>query len=144
MSKIMNLYRLSHKAHQAKIPFVPYILSRIIRLMFSAEIPYSCELGEGVDLIHGGLGVVIHPKARVGKKTKIYQNVTIGGREGRGHPNIGDKVYIGTGACILGGITVGDNAKIGANAVVIQDVPEGGVVVGIPAKVIKIVEYDKK
>lgn len=140
MSKIMKMYRLSHNAYKAKIPLLPKIISRIIRLFFSAEIPYSCILDTGVDLVHGGLGVVIHPKAYVGKNTKIYQNVTIGGREGRGHPYIGNNVYIGTGACILGGITIGDNSKIGANAVVITDVPKGGVVVGIPAKIIKIEE----
>jgi serine O-acetyltransferase len=138
VTKIMKLYRLSNKAYEAKIPFVPKILSRIIRLIFSAEIPYSCKLDHGVDLIHGGLGVVIHPKVYIGKNTKIYQNVTIGGREGRGHPYVGNNVYIGTGACILGGITIGDNSKIGANAVVLSDVPKGAVVVGIPAKVIKI------
>lgn len=138
MTKIMKLYSMSHKAYKANIPFIPQILSRIIRLVFSAEIPYTCELDDGVDLIHGGLGVVIHPKSYVGKNTKIYQNVTIGGREGRGQPHIGNNVYIGTGACILGGVTIGDNSKIGANAVVIDDVPRGGVAVGIPAKVIKV------
>ncbi|GAB1475506.1 hypothetical protein MASR2M70_03380 [Bacillota bacterium] len=95
-------------------------------------------MAESVDLIHGGLGVVIHAKSRIGENTKIYQNVTIGGREGRGHPIIGENVYIGAGACILGGITIEDNAKIGANAVVLADVPKGGIAVGVPAKIINV------
>lgn len=138
MSKIMNLYRISNKLYKAKVPLLPKIISQTIRLVFSAEIPPSCTLGEGVELVHGGLGIVLHKNTYIGKNSKIYQNVTIGGREGRGNPRIGNNVYIGTGACILGGITVGDNAKIGANAVVLMDIPEGGVAVGIPAKVIKI------
>ena len=138
MSKIMSLYRVSNRLYKAKIPLLPGIISKIIRIAYSAEIPPSCTLEKGVELAHGGLGVVIHHNTTIGKNSKIYQNVTIGGREGRGNPRIGNNVYIGTGASILGGITIGDNAKIGANAVVLNDIPKDAVAVGIPAKVIKI------
>ena len=108
-------------------------------MIFSCELPYNCELGEGTIFIHNGLGCVIHPNAQIGKNVKIYQNVTIGGRN-NGVPHIGDNVSIFAGACILGDVQIGDNAQIGANAVVIHDVPDNAVVVGVPAKVIKFVE----
>ena len=133
-SKIMRMYRFSNVLYKKNIPIIPKVITILIRIFFSAAIPYSCELKSGVQLKHGGLGVVIHDNAIVGKNTVIYQHVTIGGRENRGTPIIGDNVYIGAGACILGNIKVGDNARIGANAVVIDDVINDTTVVGIPAK----------
>ena len=133
-SKIIKFYRLSHKLYSKKVPFIPKVMTRLIRIFFSAEIPSSCVLGKGVQLKHGGLGIVIHDEAIIGENTIIYQHVTIGGREHRGTPIIGSNVYIGAGACILGNIHIGDDAKIGANAVVVQDVPVGMTVVGVPAK----------
>ncbi len=133
-SKIIKLYRMERKLYLYNIPVLPKLISRIIRVFFSAEIPYTCNLAEGVQLMHGGLGVVIHDNAQIGSNTIIYQNVTIGGREGRGYPTIGRNVYIGVGACILGGVHIEDNAKIGANAVVIHDISEGDSVGGVPAK----------
>ena len=94
-------------------------------------------MGKGIYLGHNGLGCVIHERAVIGENTKIYQNVTIGGRGQSGCPAIGKNVFIGCGACILGGITIGDNANIGSNAVAIIDVPEGCTAVGVPAKIIK-------
>lgn len=133
-SKIMKLYRVERYLYKNKVPLLPKITCKLIRMIFSAEIPYTCNLGKNVQLKHGGLGVVIHDNATIGANTIIYQHVTIGGRENRGHPTIGKNVYIGAGACVLGEIHVSDNARIGANAVVLDDIPEGMSVGGIPAK----------
>lgn len=136
-NSLMFLYRIMNKLYKKKIPFLPGFLMRYIRVVYSCDLPYKCELGQGVLLVHNGLGVVIHPNAIIGEGTHIYQNVSIAGRNNRGSPIIGKNVFIGAGACILGGITVGDNAVIGANAVVINDIPPNSVAVGIPAKVVK-------
>lgn len=116
---------------------VPALLYRIIRVVFSCELPYNTIIGRNTLFIHNGLGCVVHPKAVIGEDCRIYQNVTIGGRNGSGAPIIGNNVVIYAGACVLGGIRIGDNAQIGANAVVIRDVAEGTVVGGIPAKELK-------
>ncbi|OAI89832.1 hypothetical protein AYO36_00885 [Exiguobacterium sp. KKBO11] len=134
---MLKMYRFSHKLYKMNIPIVPKVVFSLIRIIFSAEIPYTCTLQKNVELKHGGLGVVIHPKSIIGEGTVIYQNVTIGGRENRGYPIIGENVYIGAGACILGGIKIGDNVKIGANAVVVKSVPNDTTVGGIPAQKIK-------
>lgn len=140
MSKIMRAYNTMHKCYKRRIPIIPKLIYYYIRVFYSAEIPPSCTLEKGVDLVHGGLGVVIHDKAIVGSGTKIYQNVTIAGKtnlenpDARRYPIIGRNVMIGAGACILGGITIGNNVQIGANAVVTHDVPDGAIVVGIPAR----------
>lgn len=133
-TKVLKMYRISRKLYKMNIPLFPKIVFSLIRIIFSAEIPYTCIMGKNVELKHGGLGVVIHPKAVIGEGTIIYQNVTIGGRENRGYPIIGKNVYIGAGACILGGIEIGDNVKIGANAVVVKSVPNDTTVGGIPAQ----------
>lgn len=80
-------------------------------------------------------GVVIHPRANVGPNCLIFQQVTVGNGDGADVPKIGGHVDIGAGAKLLGGIIVGDHARIGANAVVLQDVPEGATAVGIPARI---------
>lgn len=131
--KIIKWYRLSRFLYLKKIPLLPRIIRKIMRILFSAEIPFTCEIDKGVILKHGGLGVVIHDSAKIGRNTVIFQNVTIGGREGRGVPVIGENVYIGAGACILGQVYIGDNSRIGANAVVITDVEPNSTYVGIPA-----------
>lgn len=113
---------------------------RYIRIVYSCDLPANLKLGKGVILKHNGLGVVIHPKAVIGEGTQIYQNVSIAGRNNRGTPIIGKNVFIGCGACVLGGVTIGDNVSIGANAVVITDIPDNAVVVGIPGKVVKIID----
>jgi serine O-acetyltransferase len=136
-SSLMRLYLLMRRCHLRRIPLLPRFIKRYIRFAYACDIPYTCDLSEDVALCHGGLGVVIHDWAVVGAGTRIYQNVTIGGRHGRGSPVIGRNVFIGAGACVLGGVRVGDNAVIGANAVVIRDVPENAVVAGVPAKILR-------
>ena len=92
----------------------------------------------GTKFAYGGIALVIHSRAIIGKNCIVGQCVTIGGRSRHYDvPKIGDNVYIGAGAKILGPITVGNNSVIGAGAVVLKDVPENSIIVGIPAKVIK-------
>lgn len=135
--KITRCFRKANWCWKHHIPVLPGLIMRVCRVIYSIDLPYTCEIGKNVVFQHNGLGCVIHSRAVIGEGTEIYQNVTIGGRNGRGHPVIGKNVFVGAGACILGGITIGDNAIIGANSTVIEDVPEGGVVVGNKAKLIK-------
>lgn len=133
----MSLYRVMNKSYKKGIPIIPGLLMRFIRVIYACELPYQCEIGEGALFVHNGLGVVVHPKSIIGEGTFIYQNVSIAGRNNRGAPLIGKNVFVGPGVCILGGVTIGDNAVIGANSVVIHDIPPNCVAVGIPARVIK-------
>jgi serine O-acetyltransferase len=131
----MMLYRLAKKLHQRGVPLVPRLLRKATYFLHNAWVPYEAEIGEGTALGFGGMGVAIHVKARIGKNCLISQQVTIGGRSGlEGVPSIGNYVRIGVGARILGPITVGDFATVGANAVVIRDVRPGAVVGGVPAR----------
>jgi serine O-acetyltransferase len=105
-------------------------------LLFSSVIPPSVVIGRGTYLSHRGMSVVIHRDSVIGENVTIGTCVTIGGR-GKGFdgaPKIGNNVYIGTGAKILGDITIGNDVVIGANSVVIRSVPDGATVVGIPAR----------
>lgn len=88
--------------------------------------------------MHSGLGVVIGNDVVIGENCRIYQNVTIGARYGRDMPRIGNNVTIGANACVLGSIVVGDDVVIGAGAIVLDSVPKASVVVGVPARVVKM------
>lgn len=136
-SLVIKMHNCASTLYRHKIPLLPGFLNRIMRVLFSCDIPYTVVIGKNTIFAHNALGCVVNEDAVIGENCKILQNVTIGGRgEGNGVPIIGDNVLIGAGACILGGVTIGNGAKIGANAVVVKDVPEGATVVGIPAKVI--------
>jgi serine O-acetyltransferase len=100
-----------------------------------ADIPLNCQLGGGLLIPHPN-GIVIHPAATIGPNCLIFQQVTIGWENGA-VPVIGGHVDIGAGAKILGNLRVGDHARIGANAVVLDDVPDGATVGGIPARLLK-------
>ncbi len=117
------------------LPFL-VILHRIWSAACGADIPLNSHLGGGLILTHPN-GIVIHPEARIGVNCLIFQQVTIGVGPVPGVPDIGGNVDIGAGAKILGGIHVGDHARIGANSVVIQDVPAGATAVGLPARIIR-------
>lgn len=102
-------------------------------IVTGADIPLGVQIGGGLILPHPN-GVVVHPAAIIGNNCILFQQVTLGTREGRGLPRLGDGVDVGPGAKILGGVIIGDYAVIGANAVVIHDVAPGDIVAGIPAK----------
>lgn len=107
-------------------------------LLFNCSVPANCVIGKGSKFAYGGIGVVIHGRAVIGKNCIIGQNVTIGGKSGWFEvPCIGDNVEISAGARIIGPVRIGNNVIIGANAVVVKDVPDNCIVAGIPAKIIK-------
>ncbi|MFK5878239.1 MAG: DapH/DapD/GlmU-related protein [Flavobacteriaceae bacterium] len=109
--------------------------------MYNSSIPYQAIIGKGSFFAYGGIGVVLHQRVVLGENCLIGSNVTIGGKSGENNvPIIGDNVKIATGVKILGAVIVGSNVTIGANAVVVKDVPNNVVVAGIPAKIIK--NYD--
>ena len=95
----------------------------------------SNHVGEGLLILHG-VGIVINKNAVLGKNCTILQNVTIGDREGRGVPKIGNNVLIGAGAMVLGGVEIGDDVRIGAGSIVLTDIPKGSTVVGCKATII--------
>lgn len=129
-------HRLSHFLYKHKWFFLARLISQIARFFTGIEIHPGATIGKGLCIDHG-MGVVIGETAEIGDDVLIYHGVTLGGTgkdKGKRHPTIGNGVVIGAGAKVLGPIKVGDNAKIGANAVVVTDVPEGATAVGIPAK----------
>ena len=123
-----------------RIPFIPKLVTLLIFLIYNSKVPYQARIGKGTKLGYGGIGVVIHSESVIGRNCTVGQQVTIGGGNSRypGVPVIGDNVHMHKGAIIYGGITVGDNAEIGANAVVNKPVPDNAVVAGVPAKIIRI------
>ena len=123
-----------------RIPFIPKLVTLLIFLIYNSKVPYQARIGKGTKLGYGGIGVVIHSESVIGRNCSVGQQVTIGGGNSRypGVPVISDNVHMHKGAIIYGGITVCDNAEIGANAVVNKPVPDNAVVAGGPAKIIRI------
>lgn len=147
-------YRVAHLLYQKKLFFLARLISQFARFITGIEIHPGAKIGKGFFIDHG-MGVVIGETAEVGDNVILYHGVTLGGTgkdKGKRHPTVGDNVIIGAGAKILGPICIGDNSKIGANSVVLKDVPANSTVVGIPGKVvsknprniIKIEDYDRK
>ncbi len=129
-------HRPAHFLGALGLPFIPRLLSQIARLLTGIEIHPGAVIGPGLFIDHGS-GVVIGETAIVGEDVLLFHGVTLGGvdsRPGRRHPALGNRVLVGAGAKVLGSITVGDDAKIGAQAVVMKDVPSGATAVGIPAR----------
>jgi len=109
-----------------------------MRFVFTASVPYTAVIGRNTSFNNYGMGVVIHRRTVIGENCEISHHVTIGGRGGfYDVPVIGNDVFIGAGATILGPLTIGDGAIIGANAVVLHDVPPHSVAAGNPARIIK-------
>ncbi len=132
----ITAHRLAHWLHHHNIPFFPRLISHLARLFTGIEIHPGATLGKGVFIDHG-MGVVIGETAVVGDYTLIYQGVTLGGtgkETGKRHPTVGSRVVIGSGAKVLGSITVGDHARIGAGSVVLRSVPANCTAVGIPSR----------
>lgn len=129
-------YRIAHFLYVKKLFFLSRVISQISRFFTGIEIHPGAKIGKGLVIDHG-MGVVIGETAEIGDNVLLYHGVTLGGTgkdKGKRHPTLGDNVIIGAGAKVLGPIYIASNSKIGANSVVLKDVPEGATAVGIPAK----------
>lgn len=133
------LHRAAHRLHTGGFPLLARIVSQFNRSVTGIEIHPAATIGRRCFIDHG-MGVVIGETAEIGDDVLLYQNVTLGGtgkEKGKRHPTIGHNVVIGTGAKILGNITIGNHTKIGAGSVVIHSVPDYSTVVGIPGRVVR-------
>lgn len=131
-------HRIAHYLYKKNLVLLPRLISQITRFFTGIEIHPGAKIGQGLFIDHG-MGVVIGETAVVGDNVTIYQGVTLGGtgkEKGKRHPTIGNNVFIGSGAKILGSIKIGDNVKIGAGSVVTKPVPSNTTVVGVPGKVV--------
>ena len=131
-------HRIAHKLYNSKHYFLARIISQFSRHFTGIEIHPGAVIGKGLFIDHG-MGVVIGETAIIGDNVTLYHGVTLGGvgsEKGKRHPTVGNNVIIGSGAKLLGPINIGNNSKIGANAVVLSDVPCFSTAVGVPAKII--------
>ena len=141
--KAVFMYKIANFFSVAKFDLIARIISQFARFLTGIEIHPGAKIGKNLFIDHG-MGVVIGETSEIGDNVTIYHNATLGGispsinsneqRNIKRHPTLKDNVVVGSGAQILGPVTIGKNAKIGANAVVTKDVPENAVMVGIPAK----------
>ena len=137
-------YRIAHLLYTKRLFFLARLISQVSRFFTGIEIHPGAKIGKGLVIDHG-MGVVIGETAEIGENVLLYHGVTLGGTgkdKGKRHPTLGDNDIIGAGAKVLGPIYIGSNSKIGANSVVLKDVPEGATAVGIPAKNIIRVQED--
>jgi serine O-acetyltransferase len=133
-------YRLANRLQRAGVPMMPLVISWLARSVTGIEIHPGASIGPGFFIDHGA-GVVIGETAEIGRDVTLYQGVTLGGtgfQAGKRHPTVEDNVTIGSGAKLLGPIRVGHGAKIGANSVVVEDVPPCSTVVGNPGHPVKV------
>ena len=135
------VHRFNHALYRIGVPILPRLFANIIRVWSGVEIHPGARIGRGFFIDHGW-GTVIGETAEIGDNCILFQNITLGGtgkHSGKRHPSLGNNVYIGTQAILLGPITVGNNVKIGANTfIVMRDVPDNCTVVGNPGKIIKL------
>jgi serine O-acetyltransferase len=133
-------HRVAHKLYTEGFPLLARIVSQFNRLLTGIEIHPGATIGRRCFIDHG-MGVVIGETTEIGDDVLLYQGVTLGGtgkEKGKRHPTIGNNVVIGTGAKILGNITVGSHTKIGAGSVVVHSVPDNSTVVGVPGRVVRL------
>ena len=133
-------HRMAHVLYGAGVPLAPRMIAAIARSVTGIEIHPAAQIGDGFFIDHG-MGVVIGETAEIGDDVTLYQGVTLGGTgfaTGKRHPTVEDNVTIGSGAKMLGPITVGHGAKVGANSVVIHDVPPNSTVVGNPGHPVRV------
>ena len=137
--KVMMHYRLAHKLYLKKHYFIARWVSQRGVLKTGIEIHPGAVIGKGFFIDHGN-GVIIGETAVIGDNVTLYQGVTLGGtgkEHGKRHPTVGNNVMISAGAKVLGSFKIGDNSKIGAGSVVLNEVPPGSTVVGVPGRVVK-------
>jgi serine O-acetyltransferase len=133
-------HRVAHALHEASVPLAPGAIAYLSRAVTGVEIHPAAQVGPELFIDHGS-GVVIGETAEIGRRVTLYQGVTLGGtgfQRGKRHPTLGDNVTVGSGAKLLGPIAVGDGAKVGANTVVVEDVPPGATVVGNPGHPVRV------
>jgi serine O-acetyltransferase len=133
-------HRAAHALMEAGVPVLPRAIAYLTRAVTGVEIHPAAVIG-GEFFIDHGAGVVIGETTRIGDRVTLYQGVTLGGtgfQRGKRHPTLGDNVTVGSGAKLLGPIDVGDGAKVGANTVVVEDVPPGATVVGNPGHPVRV------
>ncbi len=133
-------HQLAHFLHTHHMPFLGRAVSQIARFWTGIEIHPGARIGRRLVIDHG-MGIVIGETAEIGDDVLLYQGVTLGGTgkdQGKRHPTIGNNVLIGSGARVLGPFTVGDGARIAANAVVLREVPPDSTAVGVPAHIVKV------
>ena len=135
---LIHFYRLNNWLYRHHVPLLPKFIWKLQYLLFNCSVPASCKIGGGTKFGYGGIAVVMHARTIVGKNCMIGQGVTIGGKSGWYEvPVIGDNVIINAGAKVIGPVRIGDNVEIGANSVVVKDVPSNCVVAGIPARILR-------
>lgn len=135
----MIFHKVSHALYKLKLKLIARLISHMSRWLTGIEIHPGAKIGNRFFIDHGK-GVVIGETTEIGNDVVIYQGVTLGGtstKKVKRHPTLGNNIVVGCGAKVLGNITVGDNSQIGANSVVIKDVPPDSTVIGIPAKIVK-------
>lgn len=133
------MHRIAHALLKIGIPIFPRWLSQLARFFTGIEIHPGAQIGKGLFIDHG-MGVVVGETSIVGNNVTLFQGVTLGGtgkETGKRHPTLGDNVVVGTGAKVLGNITIGSNSYVGANAVVLRSVPPNSTVVGVPGHITK-------
>jgi serine O-acetyltransferase len=133
-------HRIAHALHHAGVPLLPRVIAAVSRALTGIEIHPAAKIGDGFFIDHG-MGVVIGETAEIGDNVTLYQGVTLVGTgfaTGKRHPTVQDNVTIGSGAKLLGPITVGHGSKVGANSVVIHDVPPNSTVVGNPGHPVRV------
>ncbi len=134
----VTAHRFIHALNGLGVPILPRFLSNLVRAATGIEIHPAARIGRRFFIDHG-MGVLIGETAEIGDDVTLYKGVTLGGTSlGRGkrHPTIGNDVVIGTNASVLGAITVGDGARVGAGSVVVRDVPPRATIVGIPGRIV--------
>jgi serine O-acetyltransferase len=138
MAALERVHAISHHLSEHRLTVLANVLAGLSRMAFGVRLPPTVELGAGSYFSAGGLGTVVHRHAKIGRDCVISAGVTIGARRGTDDvPVIDDGCFIGAGARILGDVHVGPRSVIGANAVVIADVPPDSVAAGVPAHVIE-------
>jgi serine O-acetyltransferase len=133
-------HRVAHALSDADVPLAPIAIAYMSRAVTGVEIHPAARIGDDFFIDHGS-GVVIGETAEIGDRVTLYQGVTLGGtgfQRGKRHPTLGDNVTVGSGAKLLGPIEVGHGAKVGANTVVIEDVPPNSTVVGNPGHTVRV------